>query len=100
MNTYSGLIALAWAYRILSVLVALGTIALTLMGLQTAATFARVMAERGLVAEPYNPLLTIGAGMLIALALYTAGALLALLVDMAIAQRETADALARMRGKR
>ena len=29
-----------------------------------------------------------------------AGALLALLIDMAIAQRETADTLARMRGKR
>jgi hypothetical protein len=100
MNTYSGLIALAWAYRILSVLVALGTIALTLMGLQTAATFARVMAERGLVAEAYNPFPALIAGLLLALALYTAGALLALLIDMAIAQRETADTLARIRGKR
>ncbi len=97
---YRGLMISAWAYRILALVVAVFTPVLALLGIRTAEVYARLMAERGVVAEPYNPLLTIGAGMLIALALYTAGALLALLVDMAIAQRETADALARMRGKR
>lgn len=94
---YRGLVIVAWLYRILALVVALATPVLVLVGARAADVMARILAERGVVAEPYNPLLTIGAGLLLALALYTAGALLALVVDMAIAQRETADALARIR---
>jgi hypothetical protein len=94
---YRGLTIVAWFLRILALVVALGTPVLVLLGIRTAEIYARLMAERGIVAEPYNPLLSLGAGLLIALALYTFGALLALLVDMAIAQRETADLLAAMR---
>ena len=94
---YNGLTIVAWGARILALIVAVLTPLLVLVGVRTAETWARLMAERGIVAEPYNPLLSLGAGLLLALVLYTSGALLALLIDMAIAQRETADALARMR---
>lgn len=97
---YRGLVIVAWLYRILALVVALATPVLVLVGARAADVMARILAERGVVAEAYNPFVPLGAGLLLALALYTAGALLALLVDMAIAQRETADALARMRGKR
>lgn len=96
---YRGLIILSWSFRILAVLVALGTVALTIIGIQTAATLARIAAEHGMptTSSAYEAVPLLLGGLFLALILYTVGALLALLVDMAIAQRETADALARMR---
>lgn len=94
---YRGLLILSWTYRILALLLALLTPVFALISARMSETLARLAAERGIVAEAYNPFPTLLAGLFIALALYTAGALLALLVDMAIAQRETADALARIR---
>ena len=98
---YNGLTIVAWGARILAVIVAVLTPVFVLVGVRTDEIVTRAAADNGIIiATSYNPLLSLGAGLLIALALYTAGALLALLIDMAIAQRETADTLARIRGKR
>jgi hypothetical protein len=98
---YNGLTIVAWGARILAVIVAVLTPLLVLVGTRTDEIVTRAAADNGIIiTSSYNPLLSLGAGLLIALALYTAGALLALLIDMAIAQRETADTLARIRGKR
>ena len=98
---YNGLTIVAWGVRILAVIVAVLTPVFVLVGVRTDEIVTRAAADNGIIiASSYNPLLSLGAGLLIALALYTSGALLALLIDMAIAQRETADTLARIRGKR
>jgi hypothetical protein len=98
---YNGLTIVAWGVRILAVIVAVLTPVFVLVGVRTDEIVTRAEADNGIIiTASYNPLLSLGAGLLLALALYTAGALLALLIDMAIAQRETADTLARIRGKR
>jgi hypothetical protein len=98
---YNGLTIVAWGVRILALIVAVLTPVFVLVGVQTDEIVTRAAADNGIIiATSYNPLLSLGAGLLLALALYTAGALLALLIDMAIAQRETADTLARIRGRR
>lgn len=97
MTGYREARTLAIVYRVLAVLVAVGTIALVLVGARMAATLALLAAERNIAVEPYNPLPLVAGGLLLALALYTAGALLSLMADMATAQRETADVMKRMR---
>ena len=97
---YHGLTIVAWFLRILALIVAVLTPVFVLVGIRTDEIMARAAADNGIIiASSYNPFVSLIMGLLIALALYTCGALLALLVDMAIAQRETADALARRRRK-
>lgn len=98
---YRGLTIVAWTLRILALLVALLTPVFVLVGVRTDEIMARAAADNGIIiASSYNPFVSLIMGLFAALMLYTTGALLALLIDMAIAQRETANTLARMRGKR
>lgn len=97
---YRALMVLSWLYRIAGALVLVAGPLLVLWGLRMSETVARLAAERGIVAEPYNPVPGLLTMVALGFTLLTVGLLIGLAVDVATNTRASADALARIRGKR